>query len=219
MLKQLKWDAKDSWMRYGWSLLVIPLVLGLSLVSIDKQTVEDVMLEAIMTGICALGTLYLILLPNLIIYSWLNGNQTQLYFSTPVSPWRMLISRLILIVMMNTVISIFTLQIIYLHDQHTLGMNHWIGVQDLKGIPDAVLTLCLVNFTFILCNLFVHGLHWARSHKMAFSWGFSITIYIAFMCFAGFTGYEIWIKAFLLFLLIEMLVSVFLIKRFAHLDG
>ena len=221
MLNQLKWDAKDFWMRYGWTFLVIPLVFLLSLIPVSTQDLTEMELittYSIRIG-CGLGFLYLILLPNLFIYSWLNGNQTRLSFSAPVNLWKMLASKLLLATVVNIITSIFILQIVYILNRHLYGGIRWLTLNDLNGIPDAVLLLCLINLTFVFSNLIVNGNHWARSHKSVFSWGISILICIAFMILSVFAYYPLWIGLLIAFFIMGFFGSIGLMRRYAHLDG
>lgn len=221
MLNQLKWDVKDFWMRYGWTFLIMPLVLFVSLIPVATQdlTAMEFISTFLITITCGLGILYLIILPNLFIFSWLNGNQARLSFSTPINLWKMLASKLLLAAVVNIVTSIFTIQIIYIFNRHLYGGIRWLSLSDLKGIPAAVLLMGLVNMTFVFSNLIVNGIHWARSHKSAFSWGISILIYIVFMILAMFANYLLWIGLLVTFFIMGFFGSIALMGHFAHLDG
>jgi hypothetical protein len=195
MLNQFKWDVKDFWMRCGWTFLVMPLVFFVALIPVATPyltAIEFISTFLIRIG-CGLGILYLIILPNLFIFSWLNGNQARLSFSAPVNLWKMLASKLLLAAGLNIITSIFILQIVYIFNRHLYGGIRWLTLNDLRGIPDAVFLMCLINLTFVFSNLIANGIHWARLHKSAFSWGKSILIYIAFMILAMFANYPLWI--------------------------
>ncbi|MBI9051084.1 MAG: hypothetical protein JEZ00_16805 [Anaerolineaceae bacterium] len=218
MLKQLKWDAIDLWKRYGWTFLVIPMVFFLALIPSNNNTPSNAVLITLISGISGLGILYLIVLANLMCFNWLIGNQTQLHFSLPVAPWKMILSKLLLAATLNTFTSLFSLQIMLMASKYSVGTFRWISLNELNGIPDIIMFMTLINMTFIFSNVFVRSIQWARVPRIMFTLGITFVIIFSLILLVIFANYPLWIGIVAVLFLAEFFGSIVLIKHFAHLE-
>jgi hypothetical protein len=218
MLNQLKWDAKDSWMRYGWIVLAIPLTFLLVFLTSNRNTTLNHMLITSVTGMSGLAVFSFILLGNLICLNWLLKSETQLHVSVPIAPWKILTSKLLLAAIVNIFTCLFALQVMIMSAKFSIGSFRSMSLQDLAGIPDLVLLLSFVNMTSLFCNLLARSVRWTRDHNVIFMMVFIFVILLLMIIPAVFATYSIWSSLFGVLILLEFFGSIVLMNRFAHLD-
>ena len=158
MLNLLKWNSLDIFYRYAWMIFIgaISLVIT-TLVPSGTGTLNELLFYfAQLLGLLFfLSTMFLALFQ---CFNWLRHDSSMLELSLPAAAWKLLLSRVILAVVINTIACLGLILMVQLYHIHVNGVMELLTVDQAQSIAVAVLILVTVDMTVLFSYLIARSI-------------------------------------------------------------
>ena len=151
MLKNLKWDALDFVHRYYLLLIGMFASFLLVIIPIKSNGVLSELLVVLSAGLGFVAFAAGLILAVNVGYRWLVRKSHLLELAVPQPVWQMLLSKIILITLLNLLVCLFILQMSVLWSNN--GKFVLLSMQNLKGIPGLVLLLVVIDCTVMFSTI------------------------------------------------------------------
>lgn len=151
MYKLLMWNSIDYLRKYFW--ILIGMAISILLAMIPGSGALNGVLTLFSAFLGLLSFAAGILFAASSCFLWMENGSSQLELSLPVATWKILLAKLVLALLVNTISCLFVVQLFVFLGKNANGVLRSMSVDDLETALILVLLLTVVDSTILFSYL------------------------------------------------------------------
>jgi hypothetical protein len=153
MLNLIKWNAVDFLRRNYWVFVAMAASLLLALLPANGQGYLNAIAITLSQIIGVIAFQAGVVLAAALCFRWLENESNLLELSLPASSWKILLGKLVMAFLVNTLSCLFLMQFFVFTGKYSTGLVRLLSIENLKSVLVLVLGLMLVDCTILFSYL------------------------------------------------------------------